>query len=1319
MSSSDPFETYDELRLPCKRRSPYGGGADAVGRSVHGVHSTSNAFEITAAGRLNSVPAIRLLARVNTASAIDHALTAALAVAFPAATAGWHTEEAACLRLAIGGDAENEESADCGPIIDGGGECALETALLHSDLAVVRYGARVFSRLANIVPSNLGKMFRGEDLKLLPAVRRAVDTKDVDVARCVLVGFNDLMADDCHGDPHCAAVLLDTGAVAVAIAAFEVAHGHSFYARSACRYLLQLARYIFRHSDGRSSMQRSGIRALVSAGAGQVAVAACNRYQDAPTVIARAVSLLYVLACVNDEPSGRLLADDGACETLVVVLREYEGDEAMAANICDAMDELAQSCSDAAQRLVESGAVQVLAGVLSRRPIADFAETEDWQHDCAITAVRVLQTLIDASSPAAAAPLSAGTPSQSGRQAFTFAVSRFTCVAKPLVAWLHCPAGAFLPEWNDVDDVVTSSLSSAIAVLARLACDRGLHDALEAANVDEVVVHILSGRSWQPLVLADDVHRAFSILKRLSESGDAAAAVRRCERLCDLGAADAALSWLEDHMSASTDDPTCWGDPSGAELSCLHLAFNLASPKLHHAVRLQAFPWANERWHSVLSKYLASADTSLESKSWAAAVHGRIHCGVSDSLLGSLSGTTLANSLIKTLDGGLQSAMRDSASVAVTAAARARPGAGVGAAPAQGATQTAAEAATRCAAALRDLCGQQSPGMCLFLMSCGAGQVLVRSLYASSAAHPALAVAVLEAVAVISEHAHARPRLLSNGAETAVLTCLGRHLNDPVACTAACDALACLMLAQSSSSTGRALARKAALHANTLIAMMMQVCRRHSGHHLVTAAALRALAYAVLGAAVNAPSAEACHFQAAIAHPLDGERASVLQQFAVACIRREDCSPDVLSRGFLLLELARPMSLSSASDHAAAAAAAVDAATACAERCTSILLDPELQKLPCVDLSQVANAAALMAAARGDAAALQQLSGPSTAPSIQWNIAIQIATARGHAAALDAMLERCASVEELARDAESALCISIAHDDAALTHHLLAKWKPSVPLWSTAPKPHQLPFMPVWVAVELSRVDVLRHIHHVLDHDVQQRQSARSSSAAAGAQRLRLGRNGGGLAADLRLLTQLACTSSLSDDEVADAGAGRVALLQAVLQIVETLGSESPASSRLTGEAPTAPESDASAGEVQAGDGAATEAMRSLIAAAATSRSSALCRAQALEALLEALLEDPRVDASLHGADWVLGQTMGDAEDESFVYAQLEAILGTSVHRVFLRQPCVLRAFNLQHGELLPIPHQPAQFTANDASAMAAAAWRRRRGAVLGWLTSP
>lgn len=95
---------------------------------------------------------------------------------------------------------------------------------------------------------------------------------------------------------------------------------------------------------------------------------------------------------------------------------------------------------------------------------------------------------------------------------------------------------------------------------------------------------------------------------------------------------------------------------------------------------------------------------------------------------------------------------------------------------------------------------------------------------------------------------------------------------------------------------------------------------------------------------------------------------------------------------------------------------------------------------------------------------------------------------------------------------------------------------------------------------------------------------------------------------------------------------------------------------------------------------------------------------------LEALLEDPRVNAVAFAADWLLTE---ESEGAALISERLKA--EGQVKRTFLRQPSVVRKFTIPTGDVPPPLDYPIMLTAEDATALASAAWRRRRAAVLAY----
>lgn len=97
--------------------------------------------------------------------------------------------------------------------------------------------------------------------------------------------------------------------------------------------------------------------------------------------------------------------------------------------------------------------------------------------------------------------------------------------------------------------------------------------------------------------------------------------------------------------------------------------------------------------------------------------------------------------------------------------------------------------------------------------------------------------------------------------------------------------------------------------------------------------------------------------------------------------------------------------------------------------------------------------------------------------------------------------------------------------------------------------------------------------------------------------------------------------------------------------------------------------------------------------------------------ILEALIADPRVDVLTHAME-LLMRPDADSDDDSEA-SDDEVPLPEVSKRLLTRQPSVLRALALPRGDAPAV--RPQVLTADDASAIGGAAWRRRRAAVLAY----
>lgn len=334
------------------------------------------------------------------------------------------------------------------------------------------------------------------------------------------------------------------------------------------------------------------------------------------------------------------------------------------------------------------------------------------------------------------------------------------------------------------------------------------------------------------------------------------------------------------------------------------------------------------------------------------------------------------------------------------------------------------------------------------------------------------------------------------------------------------------------------------------------------------------------------------------------------------------------------------------------------------------------------DTDAPAVAAALTAAAHGDAATLSRFIGPGAmvALPIDLSVVLQLAGATGHVEAAEVALTSmaaCGSADDGTEDGDRNDAENVAHarssaDVAAdtvalplavaggarserLLAHLLDHWRadPSVDRHAA-----------FWLAAEQRSVDAIDRLLQIpawLD-------LSRSDKAI-----VRLDSSSG----DLQLLERLLaeprsrrCESTL--------GSESVGVIQRLLL-------------------------DARADPAAAG-------LEALSAAAE----------QGHVSVLQALLADPRVDAAgfatrklaSPGRQDDAGAHVPVDEPDNNLNADATPLPAASV-TLLARQPSVLRALALPVGDAAPL--RPHTLTAVDATAMAAAAWKRRRAAVTAW----
>lgn len=301
-------------------------------------------------------------------------------------------------------------------------------------------------------------------------------------------------------------------------------------------------------------------------------------------------------------------------------------------------------------------------------------------------------------------------------------------------------------------------------------------------------------------------------------------------------------------------------------------------------------------------------------------------------------------------------------------------------------------------------------------------------------------------------------------------------------------------------------------------------------------------------------------------------------------------------------------------------------------------------------------AAALCAAARGDEGALRALVGKHSmlAVPVDLHAAVQIAASAGHTGVIHFAL-RCLSAQSSATSfsrVSAAPTSEVSQADAAvaaalpiacavgpraelLLQHLLDEWQ-AVPTRST-----------FWLAAEQRSVSMLDRLLQC---------PAWKDPSRVDKAIVRLDSSSG----DLELLERLLAASPLlhpSPLEAESAKADSDAIAQRLL--------------------------------LDARDDPAAAGIEAIEAAASHGR----------VAVLEALLADPRVDASGFATERLLREP---------------ALPAASV-TLLARQSSVLRALAMPRGDAAPLRPHFLALAAVDAAALAAAAWRRRRAAVTGW----
>lgn len=1242
-----------------------------------------------------------------TASEVDAAITAALAKLHRAGAELPCEQQVGALRRAAA-DGFVELNQDDPASFDAGD--ALLAALCHDRMDVVRHGALAFRELSMAAETAVLRMVTAEERALLPALRSAVDTADGDVCSCVLEGLNAMAtrpassssaagartasentaatAAAISGESEVIAALVQQHCVEIiVVAAKHIPQRDLGCAVRICGLLLRVAEHVKRVVIPRA------MRDLVAAGAARV-VAACLSFHGRNRGVAgTTVRLLCLLSHNRDELTGKQLLDEGACEAAIAVCRDHLEDAVITADACEAVHSLAATHFRVALHLIRLGAPQTLVDVLEscKWPAAGRLTAAAASHTrkCYASAICALSVL------ATAVARGAGNAS-AGAQAGGCDYSHFVCTISPLAASVreygaqleaHSAGRAHFPA-TEVLVACRTILPPAIATLELISRDASMHDAMIASGAGTALV--------------DELNRSLSMHDFGSTASEVAApSLTVFARLAE------SASWLR-----SVESGRCYFDDSdelkvaGAATGALALFTNETIDDMtqmgvgHHGkgvVRsgyralhvLAGLPWASA---------LAGGDVGSVV---ARMLDGRLSA-VFDFVFDAQAASYAAATIAKLFSRGDEDVLH-AAGRAATLGALVRV---------LGNHSEDAEAAARAALGIQDLCALQLPATAMYVCLRGVGRALALAARHDGviAAETALAVAPvasgplqvaaasLSALAAMARHAFNRPALIAEGAVEAVLIAVWRHLDDATVCSAACDVLQHLLLTTltTSAASGSGPASPtyqesaAGSHAANFsdsgscgdsIHLLLEVLRRHAGTAAVEVCALRALAHAVLPQSIGA--------SASLAAGAAARRLVEVKAAAHAAIQRTTSSRAVVSSAALLLQMVslgavQPTAVtgSGAGMTAGAGAGSAGNAGGSTPTVTAFALAAGLGSADSdsADVEtgshearvQMVVAASMRAAMHGNSETLRACTQPSFAPAVEWDVVLEIAADAGHQAAVDVILTHIAvhAVQGFPRRLDDALMVSIARGHEELSEHLLRVWRPQPSRWANS---RGFKFAPLWAAAgarSARTLDALLHRLRINESGAASGLLADGSVAAARADNEVVSCAAG--SGDLTLLTSLLADPHLdnpllpqlgdADDAARECSrANRIAVVQCMLL------------------------------DPRADPDAAGQA--ALAAAAAGGHIS----------VLEALLEDPRVTAPAFAVPELTRRAPA---------------AGSATDRLMMRQPSVLRALALPlpRGPALPVvPLQPYTLTASDAAEMAAAAWRRRRAAVLSW----
>lgn len=406
------------------------------------------------------------------------------------------------------------------------------------------------------------------------------------------------------------------------------------------------------------------------------------------------------------------------------------------------------------------------------------------------------------------------------------------------------------------------------------------------------------------------------------------------------------------------------------------------------------------------------------------------------------------------------------------------------------------------------------------------------------------------------------------------------------------------------------------------------------------------------GVAASALRSLALFVTATGGHGMEASSYEAMRAAAHGILRRDSGNMEVVRSGSLLLYT---LQLAEAGTPAAAGATAAEASG---------------RLLPRLDRRQQINAAALWAAARGDVAAFGDDAFSGGYAAVEWDAVLHMVASTGHQAAADAILSQTSTSRRvsLSELVDKALHISIARDDAGLAAHLLHHWQPELELSQAALSTGGRRYT-FWLAAAAAQ----RHGVELLELLLSNAVMAPRASPAGPAFDPSVVKLLDGEGEDLELLERLARNASrpLEHDRLGvDCRPISIAVIQGMLL-------------------------DTCAEAEAAGKQALAEAA-----------------AQKRLLIVQALLEDPRVDPLQFATEKLSGT--------------ITPPLHPAVRTILMRQPAVARNFAIPSdsraltatgAEAAPLLLH--KYTSIDVTAMCAAAWRRRRAAVLARTSEP